>query len=266
MTFRYTLPILALILAGSGCATFSKTASRKPDEPEHLQLQAIDDRTKAEACRRTALELAAHEKDRHAIEQLKRAREISPDLEGIAHPLAVLYDRQGQVDAAEREYRRALKETPRAADLHNDYGYFLYSQGRLADAEQALRKALELQQDHPQAQINLGLVLAASDRYEEAFTQFEAAAGTAAAHHNIGMLLARAGRQEQALVHLRKAVQRDPSLEGTRRLLATLEQTAPEESSIRHAGAFDDSTEYRPTRTADHMEPFARAGHFAETY
>ncbi|QDU39002.1 photosystem I assembly protein Ycf3 [Maioricimonas rarisocia] len=266
MTFRYTLPILAMMLAGSGCANFSKTATRKPDEPEHRQLQAIDDHMKAEACRRTALELAAHEKDRHAIEQFKRAREISPDMEGIAHPLAVLYDQQGQVDAAEREYRRALKETPRAADLYNDYGYFLYSQGKLADAEQALRKALELQQDHPQAQVNLELVLAASDRYEEAFTQFEAAAGTAAAHHNIGMLLARTGRQERALVHLRKAVQRDPSLEGTRRLLATLEQTAPEESPIRHAGAHHDARQGGATQTADHTEPFIYTGHFAESY
>lgn len=208
---------------------------------EHLRLRAIDSQLQAEACRRTAVELAAHERDDHAIAQFERAREIDAGIHGIAHPLAVLYDRQGRMDAAEREYKKALVNAPKDANLLNDYGYFLYSRGDLAQAEPMLRHAIQLRPEHPKAALNLGMVLLGSGRFDEAFTQFETAVGPAAAHHNIGMGLMRQGRREEAIVHFRQAIKRDPSLTQTNAVLAQLESTQPSTNhEIEQASAEED--------------------------
>jgi Tfp pilus assembly protein PilF len=216
--------LLLLLSLTSGCAATHHQRLGRSQTGERLRLKAIDESVQADACRRTALELASHEKDEHAIAQFERARELAPSMTGIAHPLAVLYDRQGRMDAAEREYRQAIAETPKNPDLLNDYGYFLYSRGDIPEAEAILRKALKLSPKHPKAALNLGMVLAQRKEFDEAFKQFEAAVGPAAAHHNIGMLLMRDGQESEAVAHFQKAIQRDPSLSQTNEVLAQLEQ------------------------------------------
>lgn len=118
-------------------------------------LAGSEQRMQAEACRATGEQLAAAERDEQAIAQMLRARQLNPGIRGTAHPLAVLYDRQRMLDAAEREYQQALRELPRSADVRNDYGYFLYSRGDYLRGEAELRAALKLRPDHPQARLNL---------------------------------------------------------------------------------------------------------------
>jgi len=158
------------------------------------------------------MQLAAHEKDEHAIAQLERARELDPGIKGVAHLLAVLYDRQGRIDAAEREYLLALKETKNSPDVLNDYGYFLYCRDELTRAEKALRDCLKQDRTHKTAILNLGMVLAKQGKNEASFAAFEKVVGPAAAHHNLGMLQLRAGSREEGLRHLEQAADRDPSL------------------------------------------------------
>lgn len=217
----------------SGCGTFKGMVGKSTtDEGRMSLLRTVDERTQAEACRGTAIELARSERDEHAIAQFERARTFDATLEGIAHPLAVLYDRQGKFDAADREYRLALKEQPKDPDVVNDYGFFLYSRGDLVAAEKQLRRAVDLKQDHPKARINLGMTLAAQQKFNEAFTVFEAALGPAAAHHNVGMLLARADRKSEAISHLEQAAHGDPSLLQTQQILASMREAAPESAKI----------------------------------
>lgn len=194
---------------------------------DSLRLKSIDAHTQAEACRLTGLELAKSEKDEHAIAQFEKARKLDPGLKGVAYPLAVLYDRQGKLDLAEREYQRAIKERPHDADVLSDYGYFLYTYRDPLQAESVLKQALKRDSKHQKAQVNLGLVLARQGKYKEAYSSFEAALGPAAAHQNVGMLLAQAGQQQQAIVHLRQAVERDPSLTQAQSVLAEWEQQTP---------------------------------------
>lgn len=208
------LAIVTVVLHSSGCAVFSSSESTVVSDAGYVSAsQAIDAKTQAEACRRTAVQLAAHEKDDHAIAQLERARDLDPRIKGVAHLLAVLYDRQGRMDAAEREYQRAIQESKSDADVLNDYGYFLYSRGNLALAEETLRLALRRKNDHPKAQLNLGLVLAGQGRMDESFTTFEKAVGPAAAYHNVGLLMIRNGQREEGLAYLALAAQEDPSLQ-----------------------------------------------------
>mgnify|MGYP000036762186 CR=1 FL=1 len=209
----YLSVMTAFVIQTAGCSLFPAAASHLPRHSYSSEnAGAIDTRTQAEACRRTAMQLAAHEKDEHAIAQLERARELDPGIKGVAHLLAVLYDRQGRIDAAEREYLLALKETKNSPDVLNDYGYFLYCRDELTRAEKALRDCLKQDRTHKTAILNLGMVLAKQGKNEASFAAFEKVVGPAAAHHNLGMLQLRAGSREEGLRHLEQAADRDPSL------------------------------------------------------
>jgi len=105
------LLMLACILIPTGCVSFKNALPAMSKSTNQLPLRSVDQHTKAEACRLTGLELASHEKDEHAISQLEQAKKLEPELKGVAYPLAVLYDRQGRLDAAQREYERALLES-----------------------------------------------------------------------------------------------------------------------------------------------------------
>ena len=164
--------------------------------------------------------------DDEAIAHFERARAISPRIRGVSHSLAVLYDRAGRTDAAEREYAEALREKGDDADLLCDYGYFLYSTGRWADAEQRLRTALRARPDHRQTKVNLGLVLGMQGQFAEAEELFTTTIGPAAAQHNIGMLKLRQGQVAEACHHLEEAARRDPSSAATQVVLAGLRQQA----------------------------------------
>lgn len=150
--------------------------------------------------------------DPEAIDAYLQVRKHAPNKPGVAHALAVLYDRSGMTDAASREYQAALQESPSDANLHCDYGYFLYSTGESERAEASLREALRLQPDHQQATINLALVIGSQGGYDEAHALFTKAIGPAAALHNVGMLRLRAGDTETAKTMLAEAKRRDPSI------------------------------------------------------
>jgi len=160
--------------------------------------------------------------DEEAIAQYLVARQIDPQVKGIAHPLAVLYDRAGKMDAAQREYQAAITELGNSADLLCDYGYFLYSRGKHDEAESNLRSALKKDPQHHQAKVNLGLVVGSRGNYDEAQRLFTEAIGPAAAAHNVGMLKLRAGDSTSAVEHLRVASSQDPSLSQSREVLAKL--------------------------------------------
>ena len=159
-------------------------------------------------------DLSAEERglDSEAIKAYLDVRKLDPSAAGVAHALAVLYDRSGMTDAAAREYQTALQESPQKADLRCDYGYFLYSTGRDAEAEVSLKESLRLSPDHRQATINLALVVGHQGRYDEALQLFTKAIGPAAALHNVGLLKLQAGETIAAKQMLAEASRRDPSI------------------------------------------------------
>ncbi|MEZ6066740.1 MAG: tetratricopeptide repeat protein [Planctomycetaceae bacterium] len=220
-TIRLLVCALGLPLVGCGSIPFRGTS----DGPwtTRVGLDSSTDRNRAASSIQLAEQFAARGQDDLAIEQYLRARQFQPSLKGTAHPLAVLYDRQGRIDNAEREYQAAIRESPRDANLLNDYGYFLYSQGDYLAADEWLHRALNYAPDHKTARVNLALSAAEQERYEEALLLFERAVGPAAAHHNVGVVLARHGRMLEAEQHLLAAVKRDPSLELTGEVMAWID-------------------------------------------
>lgn len=163
--------------------------------------------------------------DHEAIAAYRKVRNLNADQPGVAHALAVLYDRSGRVDDAASEYRKALVESPSDPDLLCDHGYFQYSTGDLEQAASSYRQALELSPEHRQTKINLGVLLAQQGDDERAMQLFTDAIGPAAARHNLGMIKLRRGDPQSAKRLLADAASRDPSVaEKSSQVLGSLDR------------------------------------------
>jgi len=73
--------------------------------------------------------------------------------------LAVLYDQQGNDARALAEFDKALKLTPKDADLLDDLGYYYYHRHDWQQAEEHFLRAIAQSPEHERAYVNLGLTL-----------------------------------------------------------------------------------------------------------
>src|SRR5262249_29159438 len=89
--------------------------------------------------------------------------------------LGVLYDQECKFDEAAHWHRKAVAAQPKNPDFLCNLGYSLYLQGNLIDAEKSLRQCLALAPEHARGRNNLGLILARTDRCEEALAEFHRA-------------------------------------------------------------------------------------------
>jgi Flp pilus assembly protein TadD len=194
-------------------------------ETKKSAVESLPPKESAEACRTTADMLAQHGHLEAAVGLYQRARQLNDKQSKVARQLAVLYDQLQMDDKALIEYRRALDEHPKDAELWNDLGYFYLSRGDANRAEGWFRQALQIHPKHQKCQGNLAIALAEQSRYEEAFTVFESLVGPAAAHSNLGVVMARQGKTREAIQSFRKALELDGTLEPARSTLAHLERT-----------------------------------------
>jgi tetratricopeptide (TPR) repeat protein len=81
--------------------------------------------------------------------------------------------RDGNFEAAEQRFRRAIAIDPQWPVAHNNLGLLYLNRGQLAQAEGEFLAELQNNPDYPKAHFNLGLVLAATERPEEARQHFE---------------------------------------------------------------------------------------------
>ena len=124
---------------------------------------------------------------------VQRALQVDPRAVE-AHVLAgVLYQREAQAALAERHYKRALALAPRNAQALNNYGAFLYAQGRLQEALRPLRRAVQDRHYRMRAQAfeNLGLAELGLGRVEAARLSFERALGLSESRPRSSLQLAR---------------------------------------------------------------------------
>lgn len=135
-------------------------------------------------------------------------------------------DRLGRFAEAEAHYQAARKLNPADPKLWNDLGYSYYLQGRLADAEKALRSAARRAPSDPRTLTNLGLALAAAGKIDAARETLTRAGNPATAEANLGYLLAATNRPDEARRHYRRALEIQPNLEIARAALARLDAEA----------------------------------------
>lgn len=120
------------------------------------------------------------------------------------------------VDKALARQLELVAEEPGAASGHNDLGNLLLLAGRYEEAEEAYRRAIELDPGDTGPRFNLGVLQqqmgknrAASETYRELL---ERAPQHAWANYQLGVLLAERGQREQAIDRYARAFAADPSL------------------------------------------------------
>ena len=161
---------------------------------------------------------------RQTIQHLEAALELDPRATAILYPLGLAYRALGEVEKAryfmERQGpRKASLEDPLMDDLAElaggarslqARGNEAYRQGRLEEALEACRQAVEAAPDNGEFRVNLAAVLIRLDDPEGAAGQLRQALrldpGDALAHFNLAAVLARQGRDRDALKHYREAI------------------------------------------------------------
>jgi Tfp pilus assembly protein PilF len=155
--------------------------------------------------------------------QYEQALKIDPKSLASALALARVYARQGRPDAALKVYQTAEKHHRRSAALFNDKGLLLADQKDWPEAIAAIRTSVKLEPSASKYHNNLGMVLAASGNYDEAYQEFREAVGPGPAHFNVALMLLQAERTVEARNHLERALVAMPSLKKAQELLAQLD-------------------------------------------
>jgi len=166
------------------------------------------------ACALRLRELCLGEKWRDKAMAVSRELAVGHDAEAhVSRSVIALL--QGDPERALREITLALENDPGLATVHNHLGRALHNTGQSLGAVSALRKAVELRDDYPEAWSNLGLVLRAGGSMDEAIKAYrravELAPGFVAAELNLGISLLLAEQVDQALFCLEAVLQRDPN-------------------------------------------------------
>jgi tetratricopeptide (TPR) repeat protein len=159
-----------------------------------------------------------------AQEQYENSLKSDPKSLNAALALARVYAQQGRPEAAMKVYQAAEKHHRRNPALFNDKALLLADQKDWPAAVAALRTATRLQPSESKYHNNLGMVLAASGNYEEAYKEFREAVGAGPAHYNIALMLLQDERPEEARNHLERAVAAMPNLQKARQLRVQLDR------------------------------------------
>jgi tetratricopeptide (TPR) repeat protein len=158
-----------------------------------------------------------------AVEHLERALKMSPRGADIHLNLAVAYQVQGRLPEALTHYHAGLALTPDDAKAHFLFGTYWAQAGQYDEAVKEFHEAIRLKPDYPTVYVNLGSALRRQGKLPEAIAQFETAIrlqpGNADAWNNLGVALASAGRFGEAAARFEKAVQLNPGLTEARRNL-----------------------------------------------
>ncbi len=227
---------LVIFGAAVGCRTpgIPSLAATKPVDPIGQVAPPVDGSVEAKdkdlspdetsrVCVSAAEELAKTGDEIHAILLYEKARRTNPKC-AVSRRLAVLYDRQGDFQKAQEEYLKALKKTPKDADLLNDFGYGYYSRGRWAEAEKYLRQALTIKPGHQHAAMNLAMCVGEQGRYDEALDLFAKVVTPAQARCNLAFILTTQHKWQEAKRVYQEALHIDPDIPLARAALAKLEK------------------------------------------
>ena len=133
-------------------------------------------------------------------------------------PLAVLFVLERRTGAApfKERYENLTAIVPVSAEFHHNLGFAYREDGDLEAAETRYRRAIELDPEYPRAHANLGVALLSRGAWEDAEVSLRAALRLdddyAAAHHNLGFIQERVGVRVEAERHYRRAIELDPAL------------------------------------------------------
>ncbi len=229
----------ALQRPGDAVAAYRKSVAAKPDVFEsnlNLGLVLAKQGNNAESAKylkaATQLKPSAHPQEslarawqalgrvqeqsdpQSAIVAFAEAAKFAPNDPGPRLATAALLQKQGNLDAAAREYQAAAELDPHSTEALSGLANVLIAQKKYSGAETALRKDLATDPQNITAQVQLARVLAAEGRNDDAAQALRSASQAAPndphAALELGTLDAKAGNNAQAEQELRFAVQKLP--------------------------------------------------------
>ena len=112
-----------------------------------------------------------------ADKKLRRALEQNPNSSTTNWVFALLQERLGEDDVAERHFRKAIRLDPKDSRAHNNYGAFLCKQDRITEAEKEFLLAIDnpLYTQADSAYVNAGLCVLKIPNEEKAEEYFKKA-------------------------------------------------------------------------------------------
>ncbi len=223
--WRAAIAGTAVVACLAGCQ-FAGFRQARRETPEHYD-RPLNDRQVADVQLSLARSLELRGELEPALNAYRQVIEKDPHRAAAYWRMAVLQDRQGRVEESEALYREALKLDPKCPDLLCDYGYSLYLQRRWAESEERLRQAVALKPKHLRAHNHLGLVLAQTERADEALAEFrKAGCDVTEAHSNLAFVMTLNRRWEDARSHYELALEANPDSTVANAGLETLEAIA----------------------------------------
>src|SRR2546423_465945 len=157
-----------------------------------------------------------------AIAELSRAVSLDPKLAQAHNLLAVAYDRKGLHDRAKDSYERAVDVNENDPDALNNLGYSLYISGNYRAAVDKLKRAARIAPTDARILNNLALAQVRLGKYDDAYKNFARAGGEFTGHTNVAALLVRVGRDDKAIEHFEAARRLQPDSQNVLRQLAEL--------------------------------------------
>lgn len=125
--------------------------------------------------------------------------------------MGVLADLRNDFAAAALYYGLSLRIDPGSALAHNSLAYSQYLAGDWSGAERQYRRGIDLAPNYKPLWRNYGLLLARSERYEEALSAFEQVGSRAEASNDVGYVCLIEGRLDIAEQFFHSAIEQSPA-------------------------------------------------------
>lgn len=166
------------------------------------------------AIKQLAATLIAQGQYARAIEVLRPAAAVLPADDALFSDLGNAYLRLRQFEPARQALRLALELNPEQPEAQNLLGLLAVQQGNSGEAETRFREAIRRRPDYAEAHTNLGNVLGENGDFAQAEFHFQRAVdldpSSAAAHRGYGSILALRHSYNPALAEFRRAALLDP--------------------------------------------------------
>lgn len=134
--------------------------------------------------------------------------------------LGVVYQNNGLLDEAAKQYKMAIRLDPKNALAHNNLGLILLNKGQLDGAVSEFESAIRWKPDYAEAFNNLGAAHMKQRNYDEAIRAFKSASqlkpGYSKAHFNLGVCYYETGQSDEAIFQFRTVLELDPLNEKAR--------------------------------------------------
>jgi Flp pilus assembly protein TadD len=140
------------------------------------------------------------------------------------HNLGIALFKEGKIDDAINQYREALQLEPENSEARYNLGAALAAEGRTDDAIRNFQKAIQLNPGYAAAHANFGAALSSEGRLGEAISQFREAVrlqpDNAEVHYDLGTALGMTGRIDDAIAQFQEALRLQPDYPAAQNNLA----------------------------------------------